>query len=158
MTSACWWASILLPDEFIRVIEESQKAFENDLHRSSFWQHTGFAKLMLVEVTKSIEKAAISQDHADEMRVACALERFRIANGKYPSALEELAPKLLDKVPIDVCDGQPLRYRSLQDGRFVLYGVGWNEKDDGGVTILNKEKAEVDPNQGDWVWPTYPAK
>jgi hypothetical protein len=32
------------------------------------------------------------------------------------------------------------------DGKFRLYSVGWNLKDDGGTTT--KDHAE-----GDWVWP-----
>ena len=37
------------------------------------------------------------------------------------------------------------------EGRFVLYSVGWNEKDDGGVP----GKTRFDESEGDWVW-EYP--
>jgi hypothetical protein len=61
-------------------------------------------------------------------------------------------------VPLDVCDGQPLKYRLLQDGHFLLYGAGWNEKDDGGLVVMKQDGSDVEPDQGDWVWPPYPEK
>jgi hypothetical protein len=40
----------------------------------------------------------------------------------------------------------------------VLYSVGWNETDDGGVVALTKGKPPApDISQGDWVW-RYPQK
>ena len=47
--------------------------------------------------------------------------------------------------------GEPYKYRRTDDGRFVLYSVGWDEKDDGGVP----GKTLFDEKQGDWVW-EYP--
>jgi hypothetical protein len=88
--------------------------------------------------------------------VAIALERYRLARGEYPESLDALAPQFIAKVPHDVIGGQPLHYRRTDDGQFVLYSVGWNERDDGGV--IGPEKwHNVDINQGDWVW-RYPAK
>lgn len=91
-------------------------------------------------------------------RVAMALERYRLAHGEYPQSLETLAPAYLDKVPHDIIGGQPLHYRRTTDGQFVLYSVGWNETDDGGVVVLGKNStSEVNLRQGDWVW-RYPEK
>ena len=47
--------------------------------------------------------------------------------------------------------GQPLNYRREADGQFVLYSVGWNEKDDGGVAGIDKDGAADTPS-GDWIW------
>ena len=71
---------------------------------------------------------------------------------------EPLAPQFIAQVPHDVIGGQPLNYRRTKDGQFVLYSVGWNERDDGGVVVLKKgETPLLDISQGDWVW-RYPAK
>jgi hypothetical protein len=51
-----------------------------------------------------------------------------------------------------VIGGQPLHYRRTDDGKFLLYSVGWNEKDDGGKAALKHDGSE-DPLSGDWVWP-----
>ena len=96
------------------------------------------------------------QTSVDLARVACALERYRLANGQFPETLEALAPKFIEKLPHDVINGQPLKYRRTDDGQFVLYSVGWNETDDGGKVGLTKN-GNLDAKQGDWVW-RYPAK
>lgn len=83
----------------------------------------------------------------------CALERYRLANGEFPETLESLAPRYIDRAPNDVIGGQPYKYRRTKDGQFMLYSVGWNEKDDGGVP----GKTLFDQTQGDWVW-SYPDK
>jgi len=88
-------------------------------------------------------------------QVACALERHRLAHGEYPENLAPLVPAYLPTLPPDVVDGQPLHYRRLPDGRFLLYSIGWNGKDDGGAVVL-RDNRYLDPKQGDWVW-QYPA-
>ena len=88
-------------------------------------------------------------------RVAIALERYRLAHGEYPDSLDALAPQFMEKIPHDIINGEPLHYR-LDDARFVLYSVGWNERDDGGTVGLTKN-GNVDPDKGDCVW-RYPEK
>lgn len=101
---------------------------------------------------------AHGQSSVDLARVALALERYRLAQGKYPDSLEALAPQFMGSVPHDVIGGQSLHYRLTEDGQFVLYSVGWNETDDGGVVVLNHDTPSTqDYSQGDWVW-RYPAK
>jgi len=97
------------------------------------------------------KKFAIAQSNMDLARVACALERYRLAQGGYPESLEVLAPQYIDKLPHDIINGQPLNYRRTDGGNYIVYSVGWNEKDDGGVVVLNKNGV-VDRDQGDWVW------
>lgn len=63
---------------------------------------------------------------------ALAVERFRRDHaGRTPAGLSELVPTYLDAVPQDPFSGQPLRYR-FDGGRFIIYGVGHDGKDDGG--------------------------
>ncbi len=101
---------------------------------------------------------ALAQNYLDEARVACALERYRLANGEYPGSLDALAPQFIEKIPHDVINAQPLHYRRMDDGQFLLYSVGWNGKDDGGITPPRKNPEyrafiSVDEAAGDWVWP-----
>jgi hypothetical protein len=101
---------------------------------------------------------ASAQVSTDLARTAIALERYRLANGEYPAALDALAPRFIAQVPHDIIGGAPLHYRRTDDGQFVLYSVGWNEKDDGGVVALKKgAESGIDLDRGDWVW-RYPAK
>jgi hypothetical protein len=104
-----------------------------------------------------IEGQARTQAALDLARIAIALERHRLAKGAYPRSLEELKLSYLAAIPVDVCDGQPLRYRLESDGRFALYSVGWNGKDDGGGVVLKvTDPKQIDFAAGDWIWPGAP--
>jgi hypothetical protein len=94
---------------------------------------------------------AFAQASVDMARVTCALERYRHANGGYPESLGALTPQFIEKVPHDIINGQPLHYRRTGGGKFLLYSIGWNEKDDGGQVVLKQDGSE-DPGKGDWVW------
>ena len=124
--------------------------------------------LLLPPLGNAVKKFAYAQSSVDLARVAIALERYRLAHGEYPESLVALAPQFIAKVPHDVIGGQPLKYRRTADpssqssdaasGQFVLYSVGWNETDDGGVIVFEKGSTPaVDINKGDWVW-RYPAR
>lgn len=88
----------------------------------------------------------------DQARLACALERFRLGHGEFPQSLAELAPEFIPQVPVEIVNGEPYHYRITDDGGFVLYSVGMDLRDDGGV-IGSKLRAK----RRDWVW-RYPAK
>jgi hypothetical protein len=116
-----------------------------------------FARMLLPAITQAGTKFAFGQTRVNEAIVACALERYRLAQGQLPESLEALSPRFLQKMPHDVITGVPLIYRRTPDGRFILYSVGWNEKDDGGTVLLTQAKQpSSDLTQGDWVW-QYPA-
>ena len=120
-----------------------------------------FSRMLVPALERVAKKTAVSQTYVDLARVACALERYRLANGSYPDNLDALTPKFISKLPHDVINGEPLKYRRNADGSFILYSVGWNETDDGGKVArkVNKSGKEiaVEHDQGDWVW-TYPPK
>lgn len=100
----------------------------------------------LPNFTRALQTTARNQTRVNEAILACALERCRKAERQYPEKLETLAPRFVEKVPRDLINGQPLKYQRSSDGRFLLYSVGWNEKDDGG-----SGGAGFDAE--DWVWP-----
>ncbi|MCE9609784.1 MAG: hypothetical protein K8R23_06200 [Chthoniobacter sp.] len=110
--------------------------------------------VIMASVFESIEQryvqAASMTDHA---RIACALGRFRLARGAYPDALAGLVPEFLPSIPVEVVNGEPYRYRRTDDGSFILYSVGTDLRDDGGVIDPQKKSSK----QADWVW-RYPAK
>lgn len=108
-------------------------------------------------IISSIIKYARFQANVDEGRIACALERYRLAHGVYPATLDVLAPACIADLPPDVMNGEPYHYRLQPDGSFVLYSVGWNQQDDGGqvVTLVEHPVDTFDSadKHGDWVWP-----
>lgn len=114
------------------------------------------ARMVFSAIASSVNKFARIQSQLDLARVACALERFRLAHGSYPATLDALAPQFIAQLPHDLINGQPLHYRRTDDGKFVLYSIGWDEKDDGGQIFLTKG-GSVDQKKGDWVW-QYPQR
>ena len=105
---------------------------------------------------KAAQTIGRNQTAVNEALVACALERYHLAHSEYPETLDALTFQFIEKLPHDIIGGDPLHYRRTEDGKFLLYSVGWNETDDGGQVVLNKDGAE-DREKGDWVW-QYPIK
>jgi len=101
--------------------------------------------------TKAVEAMARNQTWVDQAQIACALERYRLANGKYPTTLAPLAPQFLDKIPHDIINGKPMVYTFIDEQNFKLYSIGWNEVDEGGMTAHDSAGKE-DRDNGDWVW------
>jgi hypothetical protein len=116
-------------------------------------QHRLLASFLLPSLGRMPLKAAVNQVVVDQAALACALESCRLANGQYPETLNALVPQFMAHLPNDVITGQPYKYRRTADGHFVLYSVGWNAKDDGGVP----GQTLFDQTKGDWVW-EYPGK
>jgi hypothetical protein len=111
-----------------------------------------WAQIAIPNFTKAWQTTAYTQTLVNEAQIACALERYHLANGNYPETLDALVPQSMDTIPHDIINGQPLHYRRTDDGQFVLYSVGWNETDDGGLPGTLS-----DVKHGDWVW-QYPPK
>ena len=92
-----------------------------------------------------------------QARLACAMERFRHAKGAFPAELGKLVPEFIPAVPVDVYDGNPLRYRLNADGSYDLWSIGRDRKDDGG------KPDKPDSHRGyvflpDFVWHTPKGK
>jgi hypothetical protein len=136
-----------------KMAQHEKATLESWLRKTPF---NFFARLLEAGFGGFAQRTAYGQNAANLARVAIALERYHLAYGEYPQSLDALAPQFITKLPHDIINGQPLNYRRTADGRFVLYSVGWNEKDDDGEVGL-KEDGSVDINTGDWVW-RYSAK
>ena len=81
------------------------------------------------------------------------MERHHLAHGRYPKTLQDLAPTALKSLPVDWMSGQPFRYRPTGDGRFELWSVGPDGKDDGGVYRTRNPKNNSVSEERDWPWP-----
>jgi hypothetical protein len=129
-------------------------------------RHRVFSSLLLPALSSPLTKTAFGQTAVDTAAIACALERYRLAHGQFPDSLEELemttptanpqATNILKKVPRDIINGQPLKYRRTPEDSYVLYSVGWNEKDDGAIVGAKKPGEAEGSVEGDWVWRPLP--
>ena len=80
--------------------------------------------------------------------LGCALEKFHLQHNAFPEKLDELVPKFIAEVPLDIADGKPMRYRRNADGGYDLWSIGEDRKDDGGKFDVQKTASE----QADWIW------
>ena len=81
---------------------------------------------------RHFQRALNTQTHIELALVACALERYYLANQQYPETLEELVPDYLDASPRDPMTHEPWHYRRDEERGLRLYTVGKNGRDDGG--------------------------
>jgi hypothetical protein len=90
---------------------------------------------------------------------AIALKRFELRYGHLPVNLRELVPDFLVGLPRDYMTDQPLRYRLKDDGMFVLYSVGEDGRDDGGIPMPGQSSGPLNLyvlklwEGADAVWP-----
>ena len=115
-------------------------------------RHKVILTIALPAFGKLAQKTALAQAYVNMAQVACALERYRLANGHYPDDLKILVPQFIGALPNDPIKGGELKYHPTGDS-FVLYSVGWNAIDDGGKTVMGKGTTpHANANEGDWVW------
>jgi hypothetical protein len=81
-----------------------------------------------------------------ELRVfvtGLACERYYLREGKFPESLDALAPDYLDAIPLDSVTGKPLHYRQHPDGSPVIWAIGSNRIDNGGLPHSDAESGDV---------------
>jgi hypothetical protein len=117
-------------------------------HTNIYQRLTHFLSALALPVIEGTGfKAADTHTNFQQVRIGCVLTRYRNAHGELPSSLEALVPAFLDRVPTDVMDGQPIRYRRAESGGYLLWSIGQNRIDDGG-----KSDAEAKRHKSpDWV-------
>ena len=128
------------------------------------WSHPSYIIPLLLVPAYSIfiNKSIFTQALVNQSIIACALERYRIEKGSYPDSLD--AVRLADgkPLPLDPIHEKPMGYRNTADGKYALWSVGFDGKDDGGKRTLNEKKPENTQFHkadyvGDWVW-DFPAE
>lgn len=109
---------------------------------------------MLAPATDNVSvKAFETEAWRRQALVGLALERYRLAEGRYPGALTALAPKYLPAVPDDPMDGKPLRYALQADGDYRLFSVGRDHGDNGGRRPEKRARNAADRGEpSDLVW------
>lgn len=61
-----------------------------------------------------------------------AIRLFQMEKGRWPQNLDELVPEYLDEVPLDPFGLKPLNYKK-REGKWIIYSIGPDGKDDGGI-------------------------
>jgi hypothetical protein len=113
-------------------------------------KHRVLASLLLPALGSTARKFAVAQTTTHQAVLACALERYRLLEGKLPENVNALLPRFLPAVPHDVLTGQPLAYEAVAEGDFTLTSVGWPGET--GEDGLPRE----DRNPDEWIWVSRP--
>jgi hypothetical protein len=107
----------------------AEKALNREIHELA--SHSYLLRLTLPAMGKFTEAARRKKAQVRCLMTVLAVERYRRDKGDWPARLDDLAPKLLKKVPLDPYDGKPLRYVRVADG-VIVYSVGADGIDNGG--------------------------
>lgn len=119
------------------LVRQLNQQFEQDLQA----RYLPLARMMGGVGSSQIRKHLEQIGYLRAARVGCAVERFRVAHGTLPAALEELVPQFLDAIPADPVDGRPLKFRRLERG-YVVYSVGEDGTDHGGLEYARRPKGQ----------------
>jgi hypothetical protein len=70
--------------------------------------------------------------NAELLKLAALLAAYRANHGSFPAQLSELIPDYVAQLPLDFFSGEPPVYKPQANG-YILYSVGVNGRDDGGL-------------------------
>ena len=112
------------------------------------------------EWTTTLNTLGLAQTTADQIVIACALERFRIDHGKLPATAQELVPKYLAAIPNDVFTGHPLAIKIKPDlEHFTIVGFGPDGAEEHGQSMmmngLNPWMLWQEMRGYDWIWDSH---
>ncbi len=145
-------------------LERQAKPVEDFVHRDRIWSQHAFGwHNHLIQILEDMTEEgslfgtieafcnAFWRERAEMrlLRLELAIQAWRVTHDRLPKSLSEVVPKYMDEIPVDPFDpdGGLLRYRRTDDG-YVLYSVGQNCIDDGGVAP-DYETGWWDHNTGD---------
>jgi hypothetical protein len=98
------------------------------------------------EATPSVVESstAISRNRAEigAMVILIAAERHRMAHGRFPDSIEAIDPAFLATQPIDPFSGKPFYFKSDGDGGLIVYSVGHDKNDGGGMKLEPRKFTE----------------
>jgi hypothetical protein len=120
---------------------------------SSVWNkiRNPLSQVAMPALTGSAKQIAATQTILRSLAAACAVERYRMAHGRLPATLEDLVPAFLPSIPTDPLTGKPLCYKPSESSSYLIYGTGWDQKDNSGssVTAITGLSTKT-MDQADW--------
>lgn len=118
---------------------EAVKTFDEDMVEAKRKLYVMTA-LIMPGLGKAIDRDAENSARLRTAATALAIERYRLKHeGKLPENFSVLVPEYLPAMPIDPFTGEALQYRKRDKG-FIVYSVGADRQDDGGVASTAKRR------------------
>ena len=140
-------------DYITALVERADKPFPEALEggdepkfENAVGQKFILSSAFLPAAGKALNRAAEMAARLRVAQTALGIERFRLQHtNALPGSLTELTSAFLTAVPTDPFDGQPLRFKKLPGRGYVVYSVGKDRKDDGGIAPA-KDKPSSAPD------------
>ncbi|MFZ2657434.1 MAG: hypothetical protein WAX69_21035 [Victivallales bacterium] len=88
-------------------------------------------KIYMPHLCSIADKNILLVSRAKVVRLAAAVECYRVKNGKLPENPALLVPEYIASIPVDPIDGKPVRYKKTEKG-FIVYSTGSDGVDDNG--------------------------
>jgi len=101
-----------------------------------------FKVLMPAVGSRMVTRQESAATYFNLTKLSLALVAFKADKGRYPIALDTLKGPYISEIPADVFSGRPLIYKRTEKG-YLLYSVGENMKDDGGVEDKDADKDDI---------------
>ena len=80
------------------------------------------------------------------------LERYYLHHQAYPDKLEDLVPAWIPEIPLDPMTQAPFKYKRLEGDGFEIYSVGWNGRDDQGISSKSGRHFALEGLPDDLLW------
>jgi hypothetical protein len=137
------------PDAFKAADAVRREATGIKIQNQSFWAKDRYIITdAILPATQALFAATAREIAMRQVAdAAIALELYRQEHGRLPGELSVLVPKYLPHMPQDPFNGEPLRYGVEGDG-YLLYSVGENRVDDGGVLEKKDDTTAFSPDVG----------
>jgi hypothetical protein len=107
--------------------------------------------LMMTGVIRAQRQASLRQMKKSEqlhkvmnvlLQTHLALRIYQVEHQQFPKKLDQLVPQFFEQAPLDQFSGGPLLYLP-KSGGYLLYSVGPNGVDDGGIATADGESGDI---------------
>lgn len=139
-----FWPDRTIADDMSRFYDRCIACARGTYRRSAFSQRkllegskpwNPLASLLYSVIEVRLSGAPYCEARVEMLRLTVALKIFADETGSYPDRLDRILEKgYVTELPADPFSGEPFRYK-VGEGEYVLYSVGENGTDDGGVSV-----------------------
>ena len=113
------------------------KEIENTIQKLPDWHYAKIGMFSTISSAYAREAKLDARLGAAEIGIANRI--YKKKYGDYVDSLSQLTPKILPSLPLDPFSGENYIYKKKDKG-FIVYSVGENLKDDGGLRRKRREK------------------
>ena len=140
----------------VRQTPAAMKTLNSEIQKKleAFSEKNIFIRYLMPALAKVAERSHRNRVDSMAMLTVLAIVQYHKKHGEYPASLSALVEDgLLRQLPMDPYSDKTLVYRRTEGG-FILYSVGLNLTDDGGVPGTKDGKYTVWTDNGDVIfWP-----